>query len=247
MSMMGQLLEIKPELLNRLKENPSLTEAVIAGDATPSADDLPPMMKHLPPKQQRLMRAALSADVDTMMKLLPEKQREIAKARYSTPDQLSRRAAELKDTLKELATHARQKTGGQLIPAAELGERLSLDKAWHGLHYLLCSTADRVQEPPCIAILGGTEIGGDLGYGPARYLEVSQVATVASALSDLTKETLKQRYSPVAMNTAGIYPGHWDNPDNNDNLDWLLDAFDDLLTFYQRVAARGSAVILYLN
>ncbi len=49
-------------------------------------------------------------------------------------------------------------------------EFLDLDKAWHGLHWLLTGTADDTDTPAGQAILGGTEIGEDKGYGPSRLL-----------------------------------------------------------------------------
>jgi hypothetical protein len=114
------------------------------------------------------------------------------------------------------------------------------------LDYLLCSVADAGQGPLDLAIRGGEEISDDLGFGPARYLEVSQVRAVAKALSTVAHETLRQRYDPAAMNAAKVYPGHWDGVRTGDNLDWLLQAFDELLRFYKGSADRGYAVMNYL-
>jgi hypothetical protein len=45
---------------------------------------------------------------------------------------------------------------------------LDVDKAWHGIHFLLCGQA--WESPfPLGFILGGEEVGDvDVGYGPAR-------------------------------------------------------------------------------
>lgn len=62
---------------------------------------------------------------------------------------------------------------------------IDLDKAWHGVHYLLTGQAYGGQEPESLAVVGGEEFGPEMGIGPARFLTVEQVARVASALSAL--------------------------------------------------------------
>jgi hypothetical protein len=42
-------------------------------------------------------------------------------------------------------------------------------------------------------------------------------------------------------------PGHGTTTINTDNLDWLLQAFDELLMFYQGVAARRNAVMTWIS
>jgi hypothetical protein len=52
-----------------------------------------------------------------------------------------------------------------------------LDKAWHGIHWLLTGTADSGSEPLCYLLAGGTQIGDiDVGYGPARSFSAEEVA-----------------------------------------------------------------------
>src|SRR5687767_14577361 len=44
-----------------------------------------------------------------------------------------------------------------------------LDKAWHGIHYLLTGTAAEGGKPLDFLVSGGREVGNvDIGYGPAR-------------------------------------------------------------------------------
>ena len=51
-----------------------------------------------------------------------------------------------------------EKAGGPPIPDDDLGERLSIDKAWDGLDHLLCSAMDARQGPLDLAILGGNDV-----------------------------------------------------------------------------------------
>src|SRR5579863_7993210 len=83
---------------------------------------------------------------------------------------------------------------------------LDIDKAWHGIHFLLTGEAWGGEPPAALAILGGTEIGEDIGYGPARYLSVEEVRTVAATLAATPRNVIAERYQPEAMERAGVYP-----------------------------------------
>jgi hypothetical protein len=118
---------------------------------------------------------------------------------------------------------------------------LSLDKAWHGVHYLLCGEAEPGPTPAAQAVLGGTEFGDDLGYGPARYFPVEQAAAIARELSRAGLEAeMKARFDPAELSRLGIYPGGgWDKK----AAQWLLEEFRRLRDFYVAAAARGSALV----
>jgi hypothetical protein len=94
-----------------------------------------------------------------------------------------------------------------------------------------------------LAILGGTEIGDDTGYGPPRYLTPEEVCRVAAALNATSRETLAERYDAEAMNRAEIYPFVWDASGPG----YLLHAYDELVAFYTRAAADGRAVLICLS
>lgn len=124
---------------------------------------------------------------------------------------------------------------------------LVLEKTWHGLHFLLTGQAWGGVPPLADAILGGTEFGDDVGYGPARYLRPHQVEAVAAALAGVSRAQLALRYAPAAFAQAEIYPtGIWER-EGRGALDELLDYFDVLVVFYKDAAARGDGVVLFLN
>lgn len=122
---------------------------------------------------------------------------------------------------------------------------MDVDKAWHGLHYLLTGEAEGSDEPLALAILEGTEIGPELDFGPARYLTADEVKAVAQALAALTPEALAQRYNPRDMQEKQIYPQIWERDDPND-VEYLLDFFPTLQQFYADAAMRGDAVIHWM-
>jgi hypothetical protein len=122
---------------------------------------------------------------------------------------------------------------------------LYLDKAWHGLHFLLTGTAWKISAGAGAAILGGTEIGEDNGYGPARLHSAAAVRSVAAALDRLDLGVLRTRYDPAAMTAADIYPRVWGEDDQFD--DFLAPHWAGLREFYRTAADEGQAVLLALT
>jgi hypothetical protein len=122
---------------------------------------------------------------------------------------------------------------------------IDLDKAWHGLHYLLTGEAEEAPPPFGDAILGGIEIGQELVYGPARFLTPEQVAAVHAALTGLTPEALAQRFDPQNMEIQDIYPDIWMR-DGDEALDYVLAFLPTLQTFYRDATARGDAALLWM-
>ena len=115
-----------------------------------------------------------------------------------------------------------------------------LEKAWHGLHYLLTGSAGEGGLPLGFLLEGGREIGEDLGYGPARYFEADQVADIARELSRPNLEAeMMARWDPDQMATLGIYPAVFE-PDDDE---WLMSAFRKLRQFYVDASAANLAVV----
>lgn len=122
---------------------------------------------------------------------------------------------------------------------------LDIDKAWHGIHYLLNGTTTTSKGPRGLVILGGQAVGPDLGYGPPRFLSVSEVAEVSKALIDLPADQFRRRYDPKAMDAAEVYPQVWKR-EGAKGFDWLQSVFQELVAFYGRAASQRKAVILSL-
>ena len=121
---------------------------------------------------------------------------------------------------------------------------MQMDKEWHGLHFLLTGDAWSTRGPYGQVILGGKNIGPDLGYGPARVLTAAQVKEIASKLRALSEDELKRRYDPEKMTEAQIYPEIIWKREGQAALLWLLEGYRQLLAFCVRAAAEGNAVLL---
>lgn len=124
----------------------------------------------------------------------------------------------------------------------------SLDKSWHGLHFLLTETAWE-GEPPLNFIVAGEEIGDiDVGYGPAKMFTNAEVRSIAAALDELSNEHLRKRFDPKKMAALEIYPTGWDRPDDgNDSLGWLLAAMDELKKNIRAFADRGDGLVTFMQ
>ena len=124
---------------------------------------------------------------------------------------------------------------------------LEVDKAWHGIHYLLTGVAEGGPEPQSLAVFGGEEFGPEVGYGPARFLSPDQVRRVAESLATITPEALAQRFDAKDMEAQQIYPDVIWVRDGQAALDYALDNYQPLRVFYRDAAARGDAVIQWLS
>jgi hypothetical protein len=121
---------------------------------------------------------------------------------------------------------------------------LDLDKAWHGIHFLLTGSAWETTPGAGEAVLGGDPIGDDLGYGPARLLPADRVQLVAAALGELTADALRARFDPSALLAEAIYPQVWDD---DDFVNYLAPNFLSLQAFYLAAAQDEQAVLLVIT
>lgn len=125
--------------------------------------------------------------------------------------------------------------------------QLDLDKAWHAIHYLLTGSNWGGEYPLGMAVLGGMELGEDIGYGPVRFLTPEEVQAVAVLLDTLSQQTLQERYVPSALEAVGIYPaGIWEE-EGQQAFEWLMPWFFQLVAFYKAAGKNGNAMLLFLN
>jgi hypothetical protein len=123
-----------------------------------------------------------------------------------------------------------------------------LDKAWHGLQYMLTQTAWAGEPPLNFLVSGGSEVGAiDVGYGPARAFLAADVKAINDALRPIDHQFLKARFNPGEMMRLEIYPGIWDrDPEDDDSFGYCVEYLDVLKTFVADAAERGVGVIVTL-
>ena len=129
------------------------------------------------------------------------------------------------------------------------GLETDLDKAWHGIHYLLTGTAWE-GEPPYNFLLGGGKEAGDVdvGYGPARVLTSAETRDALTAMQPLQPEELRKRFDPKDMIAKEIYPQIWDrDPQDDDTLGYLLEYFEILRGYLTQVVDEGLGVVVFIS
>ena len=123
---------------------------------------------------------------------------------------------------------------------------LDVDKAWHGIHYLLTGTADEGAPPLDFIVRGGRIIGEDLGYGPPRGFSPAEVKSIAAALADVSVDQLRSRYDQKKMQRLQIYPDIW-RREPDEGLEFVMGYFDELREFIIGGAKEDEALIVFLS
>jgi hypothetical protein len=126
------------------------------------------------------------------------------------------------------------------------GEAIDVDKAWHGIHFLLNGHAHTGNGPLADTVFGGTVIGSsDLGYGPARALYSSTVREIAAALKPIGECEFRSRFDSQQLVSNRIYPSIW--ADEIDALDYLVHYYTVVKRVYRRAAKATLGIIIYFR
>ena len=223
--------------LARFQRDPSLVETLFQGETV-----VPDVFLKLSKTMEDRVRAAGPQTLaQSLAAMDPRLKERLAERLGKNPDEWA--ASLASDDVLKLMEERRARFSEAKKVARKERPTLSLDKAWHGVHYLLCGEAEPGDSLLSQPVLGGTVIGDDdqgfSGYGPARYFRVAQVAELAAALNRPGLESeCSARFDAKRMSDLKIYPG-WRDSD----ADWVLDAFRGLRGFYAKVAAEGHAIV----
>jgi hypothetical protein len=120
---------------------------------------------------------------------------------------------------------------------------VSLEKAWHGLHFLLTGTAMEGDEPLNFLLLGGEVVGDDES---SRRLSPQAVQELHRALASTSDEQLWGRFDPEQMEAGDVYPGIWDEPEEDLKEEYLM-YFHEMKRLISQAAAGGKAVLISIG
>lgn len=141
----------------------------------------------------------------------------------------------------------RQIAAASAAPATDPERVLDLHKSWHVLHYLFTGKADG-GIPPADALLGGRELGEDMGYGPVRLHEPAATAAFARFLAPLTVEELQGRIDLPRMSELEVYCcEHGDEGSADEIREDVAHVFPPLQRFVASAAANGNGLLLWLS
>jgi hypothetical protein len=128
-------------------------------------------------------------------------------------------------------------------------DRIHVDKAWDGIAFLLSAERRATDDlylpadPLAQAVFGRGEM---LGYGwfeegkEPQILKPTEVRKIAAALKPVQRRHLRSQYDVAAMRTAAVYTAGAD-------VEYFLDYFARLKTFYTQAAKAGAAVVIYTS
>jgi hypothetical protein len=134
--------------------------------------------------------------------------------------------------------------------APDDGSELDLDKAWHGLHFILTGTASDGEPPGGFLVHGGQEIGDEDDDSRPRLLDPTEVRQFSDFLASLSDDEITRRYDAERMTALEIYPeAMWkrDAGSQHPPIDYLRGAFHDLRTFVATAAERGDGVVVAIG
>lgn len=126
------------------------------------------------------------------------------------------------------------------------GDHLALERAWHGLHFLMCGSPWEGTPPLDFIMNGGEPIGDeDVGEGPARGFSAEEVRRIAIALGAVTWPALWARWDAEAIRAAKLYRV---DPDASDTESAYLEvAFQWLRAFITGLAQKNQAMLVYMR
>src|SRR6516225_4790314 len=85
-----------------------------------------------------------------------------------------------------------------------------VDKAWHGIHFMLTGSDWEGEGPLAFILHGGREIEEDPGYGPPHGFTSAEVKEINVALQAVDEAALFERANPEEFARMEIYPQIWD-------------------------------------
>ncbi len=239
MSMNADFVQVDVAELTRLQSDPSMVEALFQDGPM-----IPPVFARLDEKmRERVKNMGPQLLANQLSQLDP-------RIRQKLEERLGQSTSELAggkggDAILKLM----QERGARAAAKSHLSgsrEKLSLDKEWHGVHFVLCGKAEPGVELLSQAVMGGVALGEDdegfSGYGPARFFPPDKVAEIAKALSRLELENeMAARFDADEMTKLNIYPG-WRSSDAGA----VMDAFRRLRNFYMDAASKQRAIVTCL-
>lgn len=125
------------------------------------------------------------------------------------------------------------------------GQRISLEKSWHGLHYLLCGSAWEGEGPLAFLLAGGQPLG-DEDESSVRTFSAEETQEIHAALARVSDEALWSRFDPEQMEQAQVYPQIWAE-DEQDLREEYLSYFHELKQLVAAAAQSEQGLVVSIE
>lgn len=130
------------------------------------------------------------------------------------------------------------------------GTPVDLDKAWHGVHYLLTGTAWEGEPPLNFVVEGGADLDYDGPWNSSpRIFTPAETREIATALARVSDDELRRRFNPAEMMQLEIYPEIWDRePDGTeDPIGYVMSAIEDVRATVNEAVQRGWGLVVTVD
>ncbi len=137
----------------------------------------------------------------------------------------------------------------EYTPGMDEGLQSDIDKAWHGIHFLLTGSAWEGEEPLNFIVAGGEVIEeSDTGYGPNRVFTSQQVKQIDNALQVISKEEIESRFDQKKMMDEDIYQNIWDrSKEEDDTLGYISECFVAMKQCIHSFASKNMGIVVGLS
>ena len=122
---------------------------------------------------------------------------------------------------------------------------VSLEKAWHGLHYLLIGDVWEGHGPLAFLLAGGEQLGDDEEL-PVRSFTPEETGQIHQALSGVSDDELWSRFDADEMQRHAVYPGIWDEPEDDLKEEYLT-YFHELKQVVAGAAQGGQGLLVTIG
>lgn len=241
MSMNAVFVQVDPEELARIEANPALAEPLFQPGFVSPLAKFGELSKQM---EERLKTSGPQLLGQALANLDPRTREQLEQRLGATAQQFA--SGQGGDALLKMMQQRRERAMDMMQTAKQQRPQLSLDKEWHGVHYLLCGKTEPDDTLLSNPVLGGKALGDDdegfSGYGPARCFNAQEVTQLSDALRDPQVEAeVKARFDAEKMNKLKIYPGF-----RPGDADPLMVRFRQLRDFYADAAKNGNAIVTCL-
>ena len=160
---------------------------------------------------------------------------------------LGMKDADLKAMEKMLGPMPAFMKGSPKATAKKKRPTLAIEKSWHAIHFVLNGDPWKGSGLLFNAVLGGKEVGEDMGYGRPRYLDPFVVVQTSTTLDRMTDDEFKKKVRSADFSGKDIYV-YSDHLSGNhlsgEDFAELVDYFGQIRAFFHAVADKGNGILL---